>query len=94
MCSKFKTTGTASEVTDIQFTYEEENAIRYMGGYIVRKLKEKKRDVEFLVDSKNKAYLETHSSDWVNAIDRGGLVHVTDQCFNYSLQSKQSLARK
>ena len=41
LCSKFKTTGTASEVTDIQFTYEEENAIRYMGGYIVRKLKEK-----------------------------------------------------
>ena len=37
------------------------------------------------MDSKNKACLETHSSDWVNAIDQGGLVHVTDQCFQLFL---------
>ena len=85
LCSKFRITDTAFEENDIQFTYEEENAIRYMGGYVVRKLKEKKHDVEFLVNSRNKACLEAQSSDWINAVDRGGLVHITDPCFQLFL---------
>jgi len=46
------------EASTIEFTYEEENAIRYMGGYVIRKLREKHQDVEFLVDS-DKEYLES-----------------------------------
>lgn len=26
-------------------------------------------------------YLDAQSSDWINAIDQGGLVHITDACF-------------
>lgn len=85
LCSKFRTADTASEVSAIQFTYEEENAIRYMGGYVIKKLKDKKCDVGFLVDTKNKTSLEAQSSDWINAVDRGGLVHITDSCFQLFL---------
>ena len=52
-----------------------------MGGYVIKKLSDKKHDVEFLVVSKNKTSLEAQSSDWINAVDRGGLVHITDSCF-------------
>ena len=64
--------------------YEQENAIQYMVGYVIRKLKEK-HDVEFLVDSKNKIHLEAQFSDWINAVGRGGLVHITDPCFQLFL---------
>ena len=58
---------------------------RYMGGYVIRKLKEKKGlDVDFLEDT-DKEYLHSHSTDWINAIDRGGLVHITDSCFQLFL---------
>ena len=53
-----------------------------MGGYVIRKLKEKdQQDVGFL----DKEYLESQSSDWINAIDRGDLVHITDSCFQLFL---------
>ena len=44
----------------------------------------KNEDVEFLVDSK-KEYLKVQSSDWINPIDWGGLVHITDPCFQLLL---------
>ena len=68
LCTKFKTTDIAPEMDTVMFTYEEENAIKYMGGYVIKKLKDKKHNVEFLVDS-SKAHLEAQSSDWINAID-------------------------
>jgi len=70
-------------VADVQFTYEEENAIRYMGGYVIKKL-QSKHDVEFLVDL-DKEFQDTESSEWTNAIDRGGLVHITDSCYQLFL---------
>lgn len=54
----FKDDSHPSEMSSIEFTYEEENAIRYMAGYVIRKLKEKDHYVEFLVDS-DKEYLES-----------------------------------
>jgi len=44
----------------------------------------KNYDVEFLIDSR-KEYVHVQSSDWINAIDRGGLVHITDSCFQLFL---------
>lgn len=55
-----------------------------MGGYAIKKLRDKDIDVEFLVDS-DKEYLESQSSEWINAIDRGGLLHITDSCFQLFL---------
>ena len=85
LSDKFKDSASASETSTCEFTYEEENAIRYMGGYVIRKIREKKNmDVSFLEDS-DKVYLQSHSTDWINAIDRGGLIHITDSCFQLFL---------
>ena len=85
LSDKFKDGASASETSTCEFTYEEENAIRYMGGYVIRKIREKKNmDVSFLEDS-DKVYLQSHSIDWINAIDRGGLIHITDSCFQLFL---------
>lgn len=85
LSDKFKDSASASETNTSEFTYEEENAIRYMGGYVIRKIREKKNmDVSFLEDS-DKVYLQSQSTDWINAIDRGGLIHITDSCFQLFL---------
>ena len=85
LSDKLKNDARPSELSAVEFTYEEENAIRYMGGYVIRKLKEKKDlDVDFLEDT-DKEYLHSHSTDWVNAIDRSGLVHIIDSCFQLFL---------
>ena len=46
-----------------------------MGGYKVKKI-QKNHDVRFIIDSGEK-FQEAESSDWTNAIDQGGLVHIT-----------------
>lgn len=80
-----------AEETNITLTYEEENAIRYMSGYVIRKLKCGPTD--FLV-RKNKAEIaEVESSEWIALIDRGGLVHVTDECFQLFLSMEGVIRR-
>ena len=79
----FRLTNAVPEESATQFSYEEENAIRYMGGYVIRKLG-KNCDIEFLIDPK-KDYLHVQSSDWINTIGRGGLVHITDSCYQLFL---------
>ena len=61
---------------EVQFTFEEENTIRYMAGYIVQKIHKKfgTKDVEMLIESDKTTIMDTNSTEWVN---RGGLVHVT-----------------
>lgn len=78
---------------DTKLTYEEENAIRYMSGYVIHKLQNKHIEVNFLIlDKASVAVSEVESSDWINLIDRGGLVHVTDDCFQLFL-SKCAIRR-
>ena len=49
LSDKFKNDARRSETSAVEFTYEEESAIRYVGGYVIRKLKEKKSlDMVFL----------------------------------------------
>jgi len=52
LSSTFKIDTHALELSTVEFTYEEENAVRYMGGNVLKKLKDKNQDIEFLVDSK------------------------------------------
>ena len=54
-----------------------------MGGYKVKTL-QKNHDVRFLIDS-GEEFQEAESSDWTNAIDRGGLVHITDSTYQLFL---------
>lgn len=76
-------------------TYEEENAVRYMCGYVVRKMQNASNHVEvgFLI-SDQAAASKMESSEWIKLIDRGGLVHVTDDCFQLFLSMECAVRRK
>ena len=75
---------------EVQFTYEEENAIRYMAGFVVRKVhKLDAKDVEMLIENDETAITDSSSAEWVNIIDQGGLVHVTDACYQLFLAIEQ-----
>ena len=72
-------------------TREEQNALRFVSGYIIRKVKDKleassslsKNDMLMcLVDMGGDEMDDGGTEDWVNAIDRGGLWHVNDQTYN------------
>lgn len=69
-------------------TYEEENAVRYMGGYIIRALnKVNKKNPEILLQLKDLVNDDDNaepaeSEEWVCTIDRGGLIRVTDEMYN------------
>jgi len=39
-------------------------------------------------------FLEEESSDWTDAIDRGGLVYITDFCYQLFYLLKQSLVKR
>jgi hypothetical protein len=80
-----------SKVTE-NLTREEENALRYVAGYVVRKVRSKLKRLS--TPNKDEMILclaemygdewdeEMGTEDWTNLIDRGGLWHVNDQAYN------------
>ena len=66
-------------------TFEEENAIRYVGGYVLKSLKEREKDEELLhginhlIDSSNESKSGSESDMWVKEISRGGLTNITEE---------------
>ena len=84
---KTTTESTHSEIDAATLTFEEENAIRYMAGYVVHKLQKKlqKEKVEMLIEADQTAIQDSNSTEWISIIDRGGLVHVTDECYQLFL---------
>ena len=71
-------------------TYGEENALRYVAGYVCHKLRKKITAskhpmrgklllclMELCDEDKN----VSSSADWVHAVDRGGLVHVSEMTY-------------
>ena len=76
-------------------TYEEEeNAIRYMAGYVVRSLQKMADEVKMLIETDKKCIQESSSTDWINIIDRGGLIHVTDECYQLFLAIEHAIHRE
>ena len=81
--------------------YEEHNAIRYTAGYVLRALQNKidrsshplKVEVALsLEELKEEGNDLTHSSEeWLQAIDRGGLVHVNDMTYMLFTALEQAL---
>ena len=81
---------TSVEADDCTLTTEEENAVRYVGGYIVRALKAKTKDKQILsclqrLEQSDQSHVEDQvSAQWTVEINRGGLIHITDEahdCF-------------
>ena len=77
------------------YTFEEENAIWYVGGYVVRVLCQHKSNssichiVEAMMDSNGVG----SSQEWTKTVDRGGLVHISDQAFRLFLSIESSVRR-
>ena len=63
---------------EVSITPDEENAIRYMAGYVLHKLKKKQYAVDDLVQKDREYITETSSNEWIRLVDRGGLVHITE----------------
>lgn len=87
---------TTSRVPDLMLSFEEENALRYVAGYVclkvykkIRKSSDPKKDDLLLgiVDLIDDDYLATESasSSWVKIVDRGGLVHVHESVYSVFL---------
>lgn len=72
----------------VALTYEEENAVRYMGGYIIRALKkDNKKSTEILLQLKDLVNDDAdtepaESEEWICSIDRGGLIRISDDMYN------------
>jgi len=72
-----------SEVTeeyDEPLTFEEENAVHYVGGYVVHSLKlnERNKDIHQILEDftdSGSSSKDGLAQEWVNAVDRGGPTH-------------------
>ena len=82
------------EVYTARLTSDEENAVRFVSGYVLRKIQDalKLPDDQLVLDVLTQLLIKSHapvasdpscgsSEQWTNRIDRGGLTHVTDQAF-------------
>ena len=76
----------ASSTTE-ELTYEEANALRYVAGYVCFKIRKnisssshpmKDKILFCLMDLCDEDDAPAYPSDWINAIDRGGLVRVSE----------------
>lgn len=71
--------------------YEEHNALRYTGGYVIRSLAKKidcsshplKRELALCLEElgEESGDVDHPSEDWLKAVDRGGLRHVNDATY-------------
>ena len=65
-------------------TFEEENAVRYVGGYVLRVLKKQilDSDVTKILDEFVEENKENQDANtWVAVVDRGGLVVITEEAY-------------
>jgi len=71
--------GPTENVTSDPSTFEEENAVNYVGGYVVRTLKANESDEELLHEIKHFEAGENISkaATWTKTINRGGLTFIS-----------------
>ena len=77
---------------------EEENAIRYVGGYVIASLKKQEGDEELLVGLDSFVEKDTHeaaaiptSAAWVEEINRGGLTRITEEAHQFFVAMEGSI---
>ena len=84
-------------------THEEQNALRYVAGYVIRKLRErlevvshpKKNDmILLLMECAGDELDEDCGTEmWMNMIDRGGLWHINDQTYSIFVIMEEEVRR-
>lgn len=70
--------------SDTSFSFEEENATHYVGGYVVATLKKSEVDDEILhgldhLIKKDSEKVKADSATWLQEINRGGLTVITQE---------------
>ena len=81
------TVGFTGAMQDCGLTFEEESAIHYVGGYVIRQLKIDKANAQMLPLLEQLTYSEDNSADddstrhWINQVNRGGLTKITNEAF-------------
>ena len=76
-----------------ELTFEERNAINYIGGYVIKQLhskvvtKKSYVDALLLLQSDSPTGLE--SAQWTEAIDRGGLIHINEMFYQCLIAIEQ-----
>lgn len=76
---------TPLEHSENHLTFEEQNAVRYIGGYVIRSLHQKTKDngvKHVLCELKDEGSMDGPAQEWVNAIDRGGLTKITSEAYH------------
>ena len=75
-------------------SWDEQNAIKYAGGYVVNKLAKQYRKIatekagqfaeclQSMVDIQEASDMPTESQ-WISSVDRGGLFHISDNVFAF-----------
>lgn len=76
---------------DGTLTYEEKNAVRYAAGYVLRSTRKKilksahakKNEMIEIIDAlaQGSDVEDDLSSDWLAIVDRGGLIHISDDLY-------------
>ena len=74
-------------------TFEEENAVHFVGGYVLRVIKEDPKNLNILplvlklINIEKNSHVGS-SQEWLVSIDRGGLIDITDEAFQcfYSIE--------
>lgn len=74
------------ETHTVELTYEEKNALHYIGGYILRKLLSKvitkKTYIDALLLLQSDLPTGSDYAKWTECNDRGGLIHITEMFYH------------
>ena len=84
------------EMFEEMLTFEEENAVRYVGGYVIRVLKKQmlNSDVVKILDEFIEEDKENQDANtWVAFVDRGGLVRITEEAYQLFYAIETSVRR-
>ena len=98
-----RTCGSFTQYIAVQLNSEEENALRYVSGYVALKLmrqyekKEDEKATQFVECLSNMAVVGVESNfyeytkEWIAAIYRGGLFHINDSAYHLfrAIEEKQ-----
>ena len=92
----------SSATSEASLDFEEQNALRYTAGYVMRNLKKKirqsahplKEELLFCLSELAESHEESdESATWINAIDRGRLVHIDDHQYHLFVAMELALRK-
>ena len=98
-CGPLTSNNTAPKEDTVVLSNEEENAIHYVGGYVIRELKKDKFNsrmrlplLEHLTDAEKRPTID-EARQWITSINRGGLTKISNTAFQCFCDIEVSIRR-